>query len=127
MLNCLFLFYYLFGGVSLALSMRGVSLPFQFALTLSASMNSGETVTHCGLEWLNIPLQTVCAQCVWWEGWILHDASDTFPQGELAAVPLVEAGATGDGGTGAGAWSEAGFSSAQWPLLPYQGWDPIPI
>ena len=26
----------------------------------------------------------------------------------------------------AGAWGEAGFSSAQWPLLPYQGWGLIP-
>lgn len=33
---------------------------------------------------------------------------------------------TGDGGSRAGAWGEAGFSFAQWPLLPYQGWGLIP-
>lgn len=106
--------------------LRGVSLPFQFALTLSASMNLGETVTHCGLEWLNIPLQTVCAQCLWWEGWILHDTSDVFPQGEPAAITLVGAGGTGDGGTRAGAWSEAGFllRSVAITTLPGVGSDP---
>ena len=55
-------------------------------------MNSGETVTHCGLEWLNIPLQTVYAQCLWWEGWILHDTCDIFPQRELPAITLVGGG-----------------------------------
>ena len=89
-------------------------------------MNSGETVTHCGLEWLNIPLQTVCAQCLWWEGWILHDTSDVFPQGEPAAITLVGAGGTGDGGTRAGAWSEAGFllRSVAIITLPGVGSDP---
>ena len=72
--------------------LRGVYLPFQFALTLSASMNSGETVTHCGLEWLNIPLQTVYAQCLWWEGWILYNTCDIFPQRELPAITLVGGG-----------------------------------
>ena len=75
-------------------------------------MNSGETVTYCRLEWLflcvDIAIQTVCAQCLWWESWIWHDTSHIFPQGVLAAITLVGGGA-GDGGAKAGTGCEAGL------------------
>ncbi len=43
-------------------------------LTLSSSMNLGETFTSCALVGVflcaSVPMPTACAQCVWWDGWI---------------------------------------------------------
>ena len=72
LVNCLFLFHYLFwGGFSLALSIKSSSSAFSFCLTFSAFMNLSETVTYSSLEGVflcgSIPIQTACAQCLWWE------------------------------------------------------------
>ena len=75
LVNYLFLFHYLvFQEFSLVLSIESISSAFSFYLTFSASINLGETVTYYGLEGVSlcrgIPVQTVCAECLWWEGWI---------------------------------------------------------
>ena len=67
LVNCLFLFHYLFfQWFSIALTIENSSIAFSFCLTFSASVNLGETVIYCGLEWVflcaSVPMQTLCAQ-----------------------------------------------------------------
>ena len=75
LVNCLFLFHYLFFlGFSLPLSTQTSSSVFSFCLTFPVFMNLGERVSSCVLEVVSlcgcIPIQSECVQCLWWERWI---------------------------------------------------------
>ena len=75
-------------------------------------MKLGETVTYCGLKCVflcgSIPIQTVCAQCLWWESWLWHGCNHIFPWGVLEAITMLRGGG-GNGGAIAGSRCETVF------------------
>ena len=98
LVNCLFLFHYLFfQEFSLALSIESSSSACSFCSTFSTSMNLGEIVTFCRLEWMSlcgsIPVQTVCAQRLW-QGWvwIWHGCKSHHSSACAGAVTLLGGG-----------------------------------
>ena len=86
-------------------------------------MTLGQTVTYPSLEGVSlcgsVPIQSVCVQWLWWEGWIWSDPESCPPQGGLAAITMV-LGRTGGGLARARASYEPGLllcSVANTPLF----------
>ena len=84
LVNFLFLFYCLFfQHFFLVLSIKTNSSVSSFFLTSSVSMKLGETVTYCSLEGVSLcgsfPIQSACAQLLWWESRIWCEDESCFP------------------------------------------------
>ena len=90
------------------------------------SLTLGETVTYYSLEGVFlcgcVPMQTVCAQCIWGEGWIRCGCKSCLSSWYAGLYHI-----------GKGVWlvmeeSESvqgvgQYFYAQWPSLSCQGWD----
>ena len=61
-------------------------------LTFSETMKLGETVTFCCLERVclceHIPIQSPCAQWLWWERWTWHENKSHLSSGFAGSYPL---------------------------------------
>ena len=92
-------------------------------------MKLDETITYPSLEGMSlcgsVPVQSACAQWLWWKSWIWSVHRSNLPQGVLATMTLVGSGA-GAAVARDRARCEPGFSYAQWSSLPYERQGGIP-
>ena len=93
LVSCFSILLFIFQGFSLALSNESCFSAFSLYLSFSVSMNLGETVTYCGLEWVflwgHVLMQTSSAQCLSWEGWICCGCQSCLSSGCAGRYHLV--------------------------------------
>ena len=93
LVSCFSILLFIFQGFSLAFSNESCFSAFSLYLSFSVSMNLGETVTYCGLEWVflwgHVLMQTSSAQCLSWEGWICCGCMSCLSSGCTGRYHLV--------------------------------------
>ena len=125
--NCLFLFYYLVWGGFLALSIEGSFSPFSICFnSLCLYEFRGNSYPLCSWMVEHPSTDRVCPMPLagrldfTWHTWYLSSGRTGSYYFGWGWVGLEMEGLGLEPGV------RQGFSSAQWPLLPYQGWGLIP-